>query len=402
MKYVLLFCSLFSLSCFAQNDQRHTKISKNDEQLEIVRQPEPYPSDKLKSLSSFPKNDDNNPLGIDFRMYDLSTFNLKDHEADLKYATFDSKTLWPKNLPSGFNPKEIMELGKNPGLGVRSLHKKGITGKNVGIAIIDQALLVNHIEYKNVLKMYEEILWFNPKNNPRATMHGLAVASIAVGQNIGVAPEASLYFIAESNTNPENKIDYNPIAQSIDRILQINRKLPADKKIKVISISRGFSPNDIGYKELIASIEKAKVENIFVVSCSLNNIYGFNFQGLGRKFMGSPDKISSYIKGLFWKNYKDFDKLIASEKILLVPMDNRTTAGPTGDKDYAYYADGGLSWAVPYIAGLYALAVQVKPEVSPKEFWDTAMATGDTITTDSYKLGKIVNPAKIIETLQKK
>lgn len=51
----------------------------------------------------------------------------------------------------------LMESGKNPGLGIRKLHKEGITGKGIGIAIIDQALLIDHVEYKEQLKMYEEI-----------------------------------------------------------------------------------------------------------------------------------------------------------------------------------------------------------------------------------------------------
>jgi len=31
-------------------------------------------------------------------------------------------------LPDGFDPQMIMELGENPGLGMRELHKRGITG----------------------------------------------------------------------------------------------------------------------------------------------------------------------------------------------------------------------------------------------------------------------------------
>ena len=50
-----------------------------------------------------------------------------------------------------------MEIGKNPGLNIRKLHKEGLTGKGIGIAIIDQNLLVDHSEYKDQLRMYEEI-----------------------------------------------------------------------------------------------------------------------------------------------------------------------------------------------------------------------------------------------------
>ena len=37
---------------------------------------------------------------------------------------------------------------------------------------------------------------------------------------------------------------------------------------------------------------------------------------------------------------------------------------PAGGAEYAYFAGGGMSWAAPYVAGLYALACQVKPEVT--------------------------------------
>ena len=46
-----------------------------------------------------------------------------------------------------------IEIGKNPGLGIRSLHALGITGRGVGIAIIDQTLLVEHQEYAEQLQL---------------------------------------------------------------------------------------------------------------------------------------------------------------------------------------------------------------------------------------------------------
>jgi hypothetical protein len=43
-------------------------------------------------------------------------------------------------MPQDFDWERIMELGKNPGLGIRKLHTQGITGRGIGIAIIDQTL----------------------------------------------------------------------------------------------------------------------------------------------------------------------------------------------------------------------------------------------------------------------
>jgi len=153
------------------------------------------------TLDTLPSYDPNSTDSwqVDLRSRDITKVDLHNRLADLHYADFDHQTQWPATLPASFNPDQIMELGKNPGLGVRRLHQKGITGKDIGIAIIDQCLLVDHIEYKDRLKLYEEIHLMDTK----ATMHGPAVASIAVGKTVGVAPEADLYFIGETHTMPK-------------------------------------------------------------------------------------------------------------------------------------------------------------------------------------------------------
>jgi len=50
--------------------------------------------------------------------------------------------------------KNFLEEGKNPGLGIRDLHKRGFTGKGVKVAIIDQKLRLTHIEYKDRIERY--------------------------------------------------------------------------------------------------------------------------------------------------------------------------------------------------------------------------------------------------------
>ena len=75
-----------------------------------------------------------------------SGLDLSESIDDLLYASFDDRTIWPakEKLPDEFNIEMFMKLGKNPGLGVQSLHNHGITGRGIGIAIIDQPLLTTH------------------------------------------------------------------------------------------------------------------------------------------------------------------------------------------------------------------------------------------------------------------
>lgn len=342
---------------------------------------------------------------VDVRSTDLSSIDLNDRLNDLLHADFDSQTKWSDKLPEGFEPTKIMELGKDPGLNVRELHKQGITGKGVSIAIIDQTLLVDHKEYADRVKLYEEI---NIPRKQEAQMHGPAVASIAVGKTVGVAPKADLYYIAETHGTYKNNVfdwDFTYLAQSIDRILEINKDLPKDRKIRVISISVGWTPDRKGYKEVTEAVERAKKEGIFVISTSLGETYGFSTMGLGRNGLSDPNDVNQYKPGEFWASrYFDHDGSLGQET-LLVPMDSRATASPTGKEDYVFYSNGGMSWSIPYIAGLYALACQVDPKITPDKFWKKALDTGTTIDIEkdgkTYKLGKIVDPVKLIKSLEK-
>ena len=89
----------------------------------------------------------------------LANLNLRNHLQLLEKMPFDSRTKWPGSdkLPDGFDPVRLLEHGKNPGLGIRALHKQGVDGRGVGIAIIDQPLLKEHIEYADRIGKYEAI-----------------------------------------------------------------------------------------------------------------------------------------------------------------------------------------------------------------------------------------------------
>jgi hypothetical protein len=331
--------------------------------------------------------------------------NVADRLSDLLHADFDSRTVWPPTLPDGFVPSKILDLGKLPGLRMRELHRRGITGKGIGLAIIDQTLLVDHQEYRDRLKTYEEL--HSPRGAP-AQMHGPAVASIAVGQSVGVAPEADLYYLAEMHGElVQGKLewDFTWLAHAIDRLVEINGTLPKEHRIRVISISVGWSPGQKGCDATDTAVAQATQAGIFVISTALERTHQLAFHGLGRDPLQDPDQTESYGLGSWWaRSFLNGSRRFNPGERLLVPMDARTTASPTGPEDYVYYANGGWSWSVPYLAGLYALACQVDPDVTPELFWATALGTGRVITLapegQRLELGTIVDPIALIEALQ--
>jgi subtilisin family serine protease len=372
-----------------------------------------YASGSLKALPVYNPGYIVNPdeyWQIDLRNKDLSVLDLTKSLNDLLYAVFNSHTVWPlpPKLPRGFNPDQVMELGKNPGLGVSSLHAQGITGKGVGIAIIDQPLLVEHQEYASQLRLYEEL--DDVDNFLPAGMHGTAVASIAVGKTTGVAPEADLYFIATLYGTPGGTITFNFSygARAIRRILQINQQLPEDRKIRVISISASLTPDDVGYIEMTAAIKEAQAAGMLVIYASSTdaNAVGI-YDTLGRSPLDEPDLFTALTRSwLAQYALKLHGKNNTPGGHVMVVTDSRTTASPTGPGDYVFYRIGNESWAVPYLAGVYALAVQVDAQISPAQFWELAQRTGRTlqiVTPDGSEetLDPLLDPVAIIAALKK-
>ena len=232
-KTSILVLILLSPICFATN-------------LSAVDKVDDYCNSRLKDpvteVAPFLLENEAEKNGVDFwsqlnfECKDLSNLNLSNRYDDLKYSRFNTSTVWPANdkLPKKFRPKEIMDAGKNPGLGLRKLHSQGTNGKDVSIAIIDQTLLLSHVEYKDAVVSYESI----GKPAPSPEMHGSAVSSLAVGQTVGVAPMAKLYYFAMSFF-PDNLRDKSLI-EAIEKVITTNKGLPETKKIRAISISLGL------------------------------------------------------------------------------------------------------------------------------------------------------------------
>jgi len=359
---------------------------------------------QLDHLPSF-KLSVGNPFQVDLRCADLSELNLRHSLRNLQYALFDDNTIWPPEdrMPPEFDKDLMMELGKNPGLGIRSLHAQGITGQGVGIAILDQTLLIEHVEYADQIRLYEEI---NYASEFPVAMHGPAVTSLAVGKNIGTAPGASVYYIAvnvvdPSSTPSDMKRNFHYLAQGVRRIVEINQLLPEGQKIRVISTSIGWDPGEIGYEDIMAAIEEANSAGIFVISGRMALTYNYKLYWLGRSPYDDPDSIDSYGLCVLCADISPDD--LDPDMNLLLPMDSRTVASFTGVEDYAFFRLGGGSWTMPYLAGVYALAAQVDPTITPERFLSLAINTGHSLEIgggeNSFLLGTIIDPVMLIEAL---
>jgi membrane protease YdiL (CAAX protease family) len=340
----------------------------------------------------------------DVRSCDLSTLDLRSAAQEATCLSFDDRTSWPgaDRMPVGFDPEAVLADNTNPGLGLRKLHEQGVTGRGVGIAIVDRFLLVEHQEYQRQLRWYEELAGLRSTLEPSARMpaqmHAPAVASLAVGRTVGVAPEADLYFIGADEDPRELFLGTHFYAQGIRRIVEINRRLPADRKIRAIAISMGWGPECPGYADVTAATDDAAREGIALFAVLIDG----DFEGLGRPPGSDPDRFDSYRPAARWA--ADFFGGRIRPHHVWVPVDTRTVASPTGAGDRTFFRWGASSWMPPYLAGAYALAAQVDPTITRARFLELARDTGRVTTVQrdgrDFRLGPILDPAALIAALR--
>lgn len=127
--------------------------------------------------------------------------------------------------------------------------------------------------------------------------------------------------------------------------------------------------------------------------------------GANRNPKGDLDNPDNYEACAFWKQDAEENPMDKNfkDKFLLVPMDHRTVADFTDGTSYRYEVNnGGTSWSTPWFAGMYVLAKQADPDITPEMFWEYALETSDECkNNDSGQyVGRIINPQALIEKIQ--
>ena len=89
-------------------------------------------------------------------------------EPIIKTLWFTKNAIW-SSTENDKTAQKILNLGMNPGLGVRALHANGITGQEVTVAIIDQNLVVDHPEFKGKIIKYRDFGTDQPAD--KGSMH---------------------------------------------------------------------------------------------------------------------------------------------------------------------------------------------------------------------------------------
>lgn len=322
----------------------------------------------------------------DVRWGDLSEIESSLDTNIIKTFWYNEKTVWPEKYSS--YAKKLLTLGKNPGLGIREIHEEGINGTGITVAIIDQNICLDHPEFEGKIIEYYDVGCNQPANE--SSMHGPAVASLLVGDSIGTAPGAKIYFVAAPSWTKDAKYQ----ADALNWIIDKNRTLPEGNKIKAVSISAApsgpGSPFDKNKEMWDSAYARACNEGILIVDCTANN--GFTMACYYN--INSPEDVNECTLG--WPGI-DFISDTTSNRIY-VPTSFRTTAEEydEGKPSYQYHGRGGLSWAEPYLVGVCALGWQIRNDISANEMVTLLRKSA----FNSNQGGLIINPKAFIDSVK--
>ncbi len=320
----------------------------------------------------------------DMRFKDMSRVDLAGRPELAATLTFNQKTVWPKAMPAGADPARILANAMNPGLGVRQLHEQGITGKGVSVAIIDQPLYQDHPEFRGKIAAYHDV-----GCQSESSMHGPGVASLLVGTECGTAPGARLYYVAAPSWTADTAYQ----AKALDWLVEQNANLPAAEKIRVVSVSAAPSGTGSPFKQnkelWDAACERAEAAGMMVLDCTQH--HGFIWPCFYDA--ADPENVAKCKAGF---PGRPFSANKATR--LLVPCSPRTTAEEyvKGQCEYQYCGRGGLSWGIPYCAGVLAMGWQVRPELTPQQMRELLFASACRTTEG----GSIINPPGFIQAVK--
>lgn len=343
---------------------------------------------------------------IDSNRFDINTaedtpmsaemnFNNPEGEYMLKHLSFTEvsfKNIPKENLPEGFDVKQVIESGKNPGVNTKNMHAMGYTGKGVKVAIIDSPILTEHIGIKSSLKGYEVMDTALVRGND-AHYHGQAVADILCGDESGVAPDSDLVYFTENSS--EDRL------QALKRIVEINKNSIPEDKIKILSISWDFDEEEPEYEEYSALLKQLANDGVFICTAGFSmmneNVNGvrINYGSLNKKSAnGNPDDFS---------NYTGHSGFGDDTNALLIPAGDRTVASARDINQYRHDSQSSTSWTVPALSGFYACALQCANEngveLTPEKFYILALETGVEIKNNGESRGKAINAQALCERI---
>ena len=277
------------------------------------------------------------------------------------------------------------------GCGIESLHEKGYTGYGA-VALLD-GKYCSHDMYKDKIQSSTDI-GTNIDSKEGPSWHTAAMLSIMHK----TAPDAEIVHYCCTDMDP--KIQTNQLAEAINDIIEKNKDLPDEKKVRTIVIGYGFSPENPNYEENIALCKKAIDEGIFICSNNMEQLYGIELNGADRDAKGDVNSPQSYSVAT-WMSENECKNVKKKwlDKLLHFPMQHLTIAHGDGQSIQYEGSDGGICWGNS-VGSLYNDFLSINPDLKPQEFIDLLIETSDDLNVNGVYCGRLLNAESAMQKLE--
>lgn len=297
--------------------------------------------------------------------------------------------IWPSpdKMPTGFDPKKMLNDAKTTPE-IKKLRSTNKTGAGINIAIIDNILDFRHPEFTDNIKYVAEPVLKMKNSAPH--FHGSMVTGCAVGKQTGVAPDANIYYFTRAKANEETTEEMQRVLKNI---IEFNNNQPPHKRIHILSFSgtpQGVSNNSTASEtNIIQMLQQLESMGIKIIICGdtikKRQYYPESFSIAKHDFI--PTSHDTPVLG---------DKRIEyTSDVIGIPTNCKTTPITTG---YAYKKICGDSASAPYLAGVFACALQGNTIFCSRPNWQNELNEIMRATAIEHPHGgKIINPSGIVE-----
>ncbi len=326
--------------------------------------------------------------------HDLSELDLREYRYLFDYAPdvsmptsgvrgWTTNVIWPApdKMPDGFNPTEILEQAKS------TVYKPITTGKGINIAVIDTPLDVDNPEYADNIKFFQGPL---SNQNVASNKHSGMVMGHLVGKSTGMAPDANIYYFTRIPYQDRKKLNKETI-NVLRNVIKFNREQKPENKIHILSCSWGgkqkYSP------EITVLLNQLEKDGVKIILCGSDYVKEATLSG--RDFMpcNNPDMtdIQPDVQNAGNELLHALNMSFNMDKVIGIPTNMRTT--PLESNGWQYRISGGESSSAPYIAGVYACALQGNQLFMTRPNWQQELNDILKSTAIEHPVGgKMINP----------
>ena len=261
--------------------------------------------------------------------------------------------------------------------GAPELWEQGLTGKGVGIAVLDTGIAPHQ-------ELGDRLVHFVDMINGRADAyddngHGTHVSSLAAGSQAGTAPEAHVVGIKVLNEEGRGRVSdiIRGVQWAIEhreehdiKVLNLSLGAKADKPYREDPLAQALDrAEDFGITSVVAAGNDGPFTRTIMSPAHAEHVISVGASDDRDTVDRSDDKVGSFSS----RGPTRTDNLVKPD--LVAPGVRVWAAARAG----GYSARSGTSMAAPLVSGIVAQLLESQPEATPQELKESLMSGAETM-----------------------